>query len=41
MKSVWRGLLISHLEPVISPAGEFHGAPLLVEREIFDVDGAR
>ena len=30
-----------HLETVVGPTGEFHGAALLVEREEFDVDAAR
>ena len=29
------------LKAVVSPGGELHGAVLLVEREVLDVDGAR
>ena len=29
-----------HLKPIVGPAGELHGAQLLVEREILDIDSA-
>ncbi len=32
---------LPHLEAVVRPGREHHGAVLLVEREVLDVDGAR
>jgi len=39
--SPWQQRRQSHLKTVVGPRRELHGAVLLVERKVLDIDGAR